>query len=110
MRRIFRKPARFKIDPLCAQDKIFYVLNPDQNLSATQKKLEGELTSLGSEGRVGEHPSLPEMKRVLSEMDAFMYCGHGTSAKSMPENVRPHWHCSRTHKSSKVVVFGFDKF
>jgi len=68
------------------QDKIFYVLNPDQNLSATQKKLEGELTSLGSEGRVGEHPSLPEMKRVLSEMDAFMYCGHGTSAKSMPEN------------------------
>ena len=46
MRRIFRKPARFKIDPLCAQDKIFYVLNPDQNLSATQKKLEGELKDM----------------------------------------------------------------
>ena len=38
------------------EDKIFYVLNPDNNLANTQKKLEGELASLGGEGVVGEHP------------------------------------------------------
>ena len=47
------------------QDKIFYVLNPDKNLANTQKRLEGQLEALGGEGKVGEHPSLPEMKRVL---------------------------------------------
>jgi len=66
------------------EDKIFYVLNPDNNLANTQKKLEGELASLGGEGVVGEHPSLPEMKRVLAEKDAFMYCGHGNSLRTMP--------------------------
>lgn len=66
------------------QDKIFYVLNPDKNLESTQKRLEGELGALGGEGKVGEHPSLPEMKRVLEGMDAFMYCGHGSSLRTMP--------------------------
>ena len=47
------------------QDKIFYVLNPDKNLANTQKRLEGQLEALGGEGKVGEHPSLPEMKRAL---------------------------------------------
>ena len=33
-------------------------------------------------GIVGEQPSYPQMKKVLSEMDAFMYCGHGSSLKN----------------------------
>ena len=33
-------------------------------------------------GIVGEQPSYPQMKKVLSEMDAFMYCGHGANLKN----------------------------
>lgn len=64
------------------QDKIFYVLNPDQNLAKTQAKLEPALASLSlREGLIGQQPSLPQMKQVLSSMDAFMYCGHGSRLK-----------------------------
>ena len=67
------------------EDKIFYILNPDKNLEKTQKRLEGQFHEMQlGDGIVGEHPSLPEMKRVLSEMDAFMYCGHGSNLKNMP--------------------------
>ena len=52
------------------QDKIFYVLNPDKNLESTQKRLEGELGALGGQGKIGEHPSLPEMRRAL-EVSAY---------------------------------------
>ncbi len=65
-------------------DKIFYVLNPDQNLAKTQERLEGPFATIGSDGVVGQQPSLPQMKRVLSEMDAFMYAGHGGSLKNVP--------------------------
>ena len=62
------------------QSKIFYVLNPDQNLAKTQAKLEPTFTNLGS-GVIGQQPSLPQMKKVLSEMDAYLYCGHGSTLK-----------------------------
>ena len=65
------------------QDKIFYVLNPDQNLAKTQARLEPTLASMSiKEGIVGEQPTNPQMKKVLSEMDAFMYCGHGANLKN----------------------------
>ena len=34
--------------------------------------------SIGS-GVVGEQPSLPQMRRVFSEMDAYLYMGHGST-------------------------------
>jgi hypothetical protein len=37
------------------------------------------------EGIIGEQPSLPQMKQVLSDMDAFMYCGHGANLKNFPQ-------------------------
>ena len=62
------------------QDKIFYVLNPDQNLAKTQARLEPTFASMSiKEGITGEQPSYPQMKKVLSEMDAFIYCGHGST-------------------------------
>ena len=67
------------------EDKIFYVLNPDKNLSKTQARLEGPFQSMSlREGIIGEQPSLPQMQKVLSEMDAFLYCGHGGSVKNVP--------------------------
>ena len=51
------------------EDKIFYVLNPDNNLANTQKKLEGELASLGGEGVVGEHPRWSHLLNISTEME-----------------------------------------
>ena len=79
----------------------------DQNLAKTQERLEPTFASMSineglykqiyqwakmwqenlkfpffMKGIVGEQPSYPQMKKVLSEMDAFMYCGHGSSLKN----------------------------
>ena len=46
-----------------AQDSVFYVLNPDNNLPDTEKILEGALRSWASwEGVVGKAPEKQEMK------------------------------------------------
>jgi hypothetical protein len=42
--------------------------------------------SLGK-GVVGEQPTLEEMKSVLSEWDAYMYCGHGANLKNVSLQV-----------------------
>jgi len=66
---------------------IFYVLNPDKNLGKTQKRLEGPFQDMNlGPGVIGEQPSLPQMHKVLSEMDAFIYCGHGSTMASLPQN------------------------
>ena len=58
------------------QDKIYYVVNPDQDLPKTQAALEPTLESMNiRDGVAGEQPSGTEVKRALSSMDAFMYCG-----------------------------------
>ena len=56
------------------EQHIFYVLNPDKNLTKTQQRLEKPFQEmrLGG-GVVGEQPTLPKMQKVLQEMDAFMY-------------------------------------
>merc|ERR1712223_396253 len=66
------------------ESNIFYVLNPDKNLRKTQQRLEVPFQNMNlGTGIIGEQPSLPQMQKVLSEMDAMVYCGHG-NMKSMP--------------------------
>ena len=60
------------------------ILNPDKNLDKTQKRLETNFSQSLGDGVVGEHPSLPIMKQVLSSMDAMMYCGHRSTLKNLP--------------------------
>ena len=58
------------------QDKIYYVVNPDQDLPKTQAAIEPNLESMNiKDGVAGVQPSGTEVKRALSSMDAFMYCG-----------------------------------
>ena len=65
-----------------AQDSVFYVLNPDNNLPETEKRLEGALKSWASwEGIVGKAPEKQEIKTALQGKDAFVYCGHGSGSK-----------------------------
>ena len=65
-------------------DKVFYILNPNKDLDKTQMRLQKpfEELSLGK-GVVGEWPTLPQMSSALSEMDVFMYCGHGSNMKTI---------------------------
>ena len=66
-------------------ENIFYVLNPDKNLGKTQQRLEGVFQDiLLGNGVAGEQPSLPQMQKVLSEWDAFVYCGHGPTMENLP--------------------------
>ncbi|TRY63276.1 hypothetical protein TCAL_04651 [Tigriopus californicus] len=65
-------------------EKIFYVLNPNNDLQKTQDRLESPFRALSlGEGFVGEWPSFPKIQGALSEMDAFMYCGHGSRLKTI---------------------------
>ena len=66
-------------------ENIYYVLNPDKNLAKTQKRLEGAFQQMSIEkGLIGEQPSLDKMQKVLSEMDTYIYCGHGDGRKNLP--------------------------
>ena len=53
-----------------------------------QERLESHFQrmSLGK-GVVGDQPTLEEMKSVLSEWDAYMYCGHGANLKNVSSQV-----------------------
>ena len=56
-----------------------------KNVAKTQKRLEGAFQQMSIEkGLVGEQPSLDKMQKVLSEMDTYIYCGHGDGRKNLP--------------------------
>ena len=65
------------------EDKIFYVLNPDKNLAKTEERLTETFKSKLGPGIISEQPTLDQMQKVLKEMDAYMYCGHGSNLKNM---------------------------
>ena len=65
-------------------DKVFYILNPNKDLSNTQNRLEKPFREMSlGKGVVGEWPTLPQISTALSEMDVFMYCGHGSQMKTI---------------------------
>ena len=65
-------------------DKVFYILNPNKDLDKTQMRLQKPFQELSlGKGVVGEWPTLPQMSTALSEMDVFMYCGHGGNMKNL---------------------------
>lgn len=70
-----------------AQDNIFYVLNPDKSLPATEKRLGEAFKCWESwEGVVGEVPKKQQLQQALQGKDAFMYCGHGSGSKYLPRD------------------------
>ena len=62
-------------------DSIIFFVHFQERLEPKFQEL-----SLGS-GVIGEQPSLSTMKSVLTEWDAYMYCGHGSSLKNVPFHV-----------------------
>ncbi|GBC35024.1 uncharacterized protein OCT59_023160 [Rhizophagus irregularis] len=59
-------------------NKIFYVLNPSQNLKHTQNKFEDFVKNIkGSDGIIGRIPTDQEWVDGLTNKELFMYFGHG---------------------------------
>ena len=65
------------------EDKIFYVLNPDKNLTKTEERLKETFKNNLGDGVISEQPTLPQMQTVLQKMDAYMYCGHGSNLRNL---------------------------
>ena len=65
------------------EDKIFYVLNPDKNLTKTEERLKETFKNNFGDGVISEQPTLPQMQTVLQNMDAYMYCGHGSNLQNL---------------------------
>jgi len=65
-----------------ATDNVFYLLNPDQSLPETEKRLDKAFREFSSwEGVAGQEPAPGQLAKVLASKDAFMYCGHGSGSK-----------------------------
>ena len=65
------------------EDKIFYVLNPDKNLTKTEERLKETFKNNFGDGVISEQPTLPQMQTVLQKMDAYIYCGHGSNLQNL---------------------------
>nr|XP_056714274.1 separin [Euleptes europaea] len=62
----------------------FYVLNPQRNLSGTEKLFKDWFQSEpGWTGVVGEAPAADQVPSALEERDLYIYAGHGAGARFM---------------------------
>ncbi|XP_065183343.1 uncharacterized protein LOC135814190 [Sycon ciliatum] len=71
---------RFLSDGINSNDA-FYILNPEKNLPDTQQMFQDWFSEHESwKGVVGCAPSVDQFSQGLSEMELFIYCGHGTGS------------------------------
>ncbi|XP_077185241.1 separin isoform X2 [Paroedura picta] len=64
--------------------RAFYVLNPQRNLSGTEKMFRDWFQSEpGWMGVVGEAPATDQVPSALEERDLYVYAGHGAGARFM---------------------------
>ncbi|XP_076092689.1 uncharacterized protein LOC143064061 [Mytilus galloprovincialis] len=64
------------------KQKVYYVLNPDNNLPATQETFQEWFTKTkGWQGIVGKPPTAEQYRTALSQYDLLVYCGHGNGNK-----------------------------
>ncbi|CAC5385173.1 ESP1 [Mytilus coruscus] len=64
------------------KQKVYYVLNPDNNLPATQETFQDWfLKTKGWQGIVGKPPTAEQYKAALTQYDLLVYCGHGNGNK-----------------------------
>ncbi|CAB3408096.1 unnamed protein product [Caenorhabditis bovis] len=68
-------------------DKSYYVLDPDNNLGQTKKRILEFIDKFKWEGTVGETPKPNEVVSALENKDAFFYFGHGSGSKHVNRNT-----------------------
>ncbi|CAB3403754.1 unnamed protein product [Caenorhabditis bovis] len=75
-------------------DKSYYVLDPDNNLGQTKKRMLEFINKFKWEGTVGAAPKPNEVVSALENMDAFFYFGHGSGSKHVHRNTVKHSKCN----------------
>ena len=81
--------------------KGFYLLDPDNNLPRTQKRLKDFLNSTEWNGITAKRPSHDEFKKALSKNDLFIYIGHGSGSQYLPGELVEGSECR-----SLVLLYG----
>ncbi|CAI5439350.1 unnamed protein product [Caenorhabditis angaria] len=61
--------------------KAYYVLDPENNLGETKKRMMEYIKKFQWEGTVGAAPNQSEVVGALENKDAFFYFGHGSGSK-----------------------------
>ncbi|EFP03098.1 CRE-SEP-1 protein [Caenorhabditis remanei] len=65
----------------------YYVLDPENNLGETKRRMLDYINNFNWKGIVGEAPSSSDITTALSQCDAFFYFGHGSGSSVMPRSV-----------------------
>ncbi|PWA91635.1 separase [Artemisia annua] len=63
--------------------KLYYVLNPENNLQESEKKLLPVFKDKRFKGKVREFPTPEKLNKVLTTNDIFIYSGHGRGLEYM---------------------------
>ncbi|KAE9415767.1 hypothetical protein Angca_007654 [Angiostrongylus cantonensis] len=84
----FQALANNKRVPMAVNiQKAFYVLDPDNNLGETQKRITNYVSKFGWQGIVGKIPSTAEVTEALRQQDVFFYMGHGSGSRYFGRRV-----------------------
>ncbi|VDO31266.1 unnamed protein product [Haemonchus placei] len=78
----------------------FYVLDPDNNLGDTRRRITDYVSKFGWEGVVGKVPTPKEVTDALSQRDVFFYMGHGSGSRYFSRRVI----CENTVNAVSVLM------
>lgn len=68
-------------------ENAFYILDPDNNLNGTKRRMLKYINKFNWEGSVGSAPKLTEVTDALSKRDAFFYFGHGSGSSVVTQSL-----------------------
>ncbi|KAL6738388.1 hypothetical protein Aduo_011940 [Ancylostoma duodenale] len=78
---------RKKVPVAVNASNAFYILDPDNNLGDTQRRITDYVSKFGWNGVVGKVPDPDVVKEALRARDVFFYMGHGSGSRYFSRRV-----------------------
>ncbi|KIH65515.1 peptidase family C50 [Ancylostoma duodenale] len=78
---------RKKVPVAVNASNAFYILDPDNNLGDTQRRITDYVSKFGWNGVVGKIPDPDVVKEALRARDVFFYMGHGSGSRYFSRRV-----------------------
>ncbi|EPB69175.1 peptidase family C50 [Ancylostoma ceylanicum] len=78
---------RKKVPVAVNASNAFYILDPDNNLGDTQRRITDYVSKFGWNGVVGKIPDPDVVKEALRVRDVFFYMGHGSGSRYFSRRV-----------------------